>query len=212
MWIYVYREVPYIPNENTIVYYKLNSETTTKDLSWNNYNLTNAWSVSFWTYNWVDCAYFSETWPYWLYLASWPSCNWPYTYSCWINQIRENLWWYPRIFWGNNVYLILLNYKTYMPRFANAWIPYTEWWHLITMTGDLSDWSFIWYKDWEKVCEWTWYSRAISWLSIWWKEQYPASSVDRFRGYMSDLIFENKITSQDEISEYYRLSKSKYNL
>ena len=44
------------PWVNTLAYYPLDSINTVNDLSWNNHTLTNNW-ITFWTYNWVDCAY-----------------------------------------------------------------------------------------------------------------------------------------------------------
>ena len=50
-------EAPRSPWSSTIAYYPLNSSTTVNDMSGNGYTLTNDWA-SFWTYGWVDCAYF----------------------------------------------------------------------------------------------------------------------------------------------------------
>ena len=57
MWVYIWNDT-WLPNKDTIAYYPLNATTTVNDMSGNSKTLTNN-NVTFWTYNWVDCANFS---------------------------------------------------------------------------------------------------------------------------------------------------------
>ena len=83
------------PWSNTIAYYPLTSTTTVNDMSGNNRNLTNH-SVSFNTYDWVNCAYFNGSSQYlnqdsvnmWLFsgsltVSSWIKGTWAITTSIW---------------------------------------------------------------------------------------------------------------------------------
>lgn len=59
MAIYMWREYNWWqPWANTMWYYPLTSTTSFNDQSWNNRHFTKVWTVNFWTYQWVDCAYF----------------------------------------------------------------------------------------------------------------------------------------------------------
>lgn len=233
MWVYIYQswtekelqnayiwEYPerWQPWANTVLYLPLDSTNTVNDLSGNGYNMTNNGSVSFWTYGWVDCAYFWTTAPYWLKNTSANIISWDYTFLVWINwDASTSGTSNPRIFWWNNDWWLLWERSrdTFHPAFqwTSSWVSYTSWWHLVAFTGNISSKNFTPYKDWVQLTGWTWNSgTSYSWILIGANEGNNSSTYDRFCGYMSAVIFENKIWTAQEVSDYYNLTKSNYGL
>lgn len=207
------------PWANTVVYYPFTSLSTTTDQSWNWHDLTNYWNVTFWTFNWVDCASFGTNSPYWLYITSWNIItSTKYTWSCWLNQTIENGVGNPRMFGGKNDWFIILNDMTddkYAPSYQQYnWIPYTSWWHHLVFVGDLSDWTFTWYKDWVLVWNFSWWTTWWrTWIMIWWNGSYPNNTNDRYIWYMSEMIFDQpKQWTAQEISDYFNQTKSLYGI
>ena len=203
------------PWTNTLLYLPLDTINTVNDLSGNNYNMTNNGSVSFWIYDWVDCAYFWTTAPYWLKNTSANIINGQYTYLAWINADLSNSWTInPRMFWWSSDWWILWNrfqntgiYPWY---WHNTWVPITSWWHLVSFVGDTTDGSYDSYKDGEYLNSWTWVTGSRNWILIGANEWNNSLSDDRFCGYMSAVIFENRQWSATEISDYFDQTKWDY--
>lgn len=198
-----------VPWANTIAYYPLTSSSTVNDQSWNGYNLTNNWA-SFGTYNGVDCGYFNNANAY----KSWSLFTWNPTFTVSIRakitttSAWKNFWW----FWtanGAGCFGLWLDRTTL----------YTWWWNNDRNTGytfdtnwhhvvfNYSSWSGIVYVDWTAVYNWTWSPNiqndyttigSNAWL------------FDKRRGYLSEAIFEDKVRTAQEISNYYNSTKSNY--
>lgn len=210
------------PGENTLAYYPLNSTSTVNDMktSWTKYNLTN-YNILFGTYQWVDCAYFnsanSRSWLYYSWTQIIPS--WDFTWNVWmylISTSTDN----PRLcssyVWWNN-YWVLLNSSWNIVVWSTSsttWIPTTTgWWHLYTVVWNFSQWSYKWYVDWvlSNTWSWTWIS-SWTWLNIWWFDNawsWSATS-DKLNWYLSERILENKKWSDDDVMDYYMLTKWDY--
>ena len=215
------------PNEHTMAYYPLNSSTTTYDVKTSGtlYNLTNYW-ISFWTYQWVDCAQFSPNTSssytrIWLYNNSWAQIinnSW-FTWACWLYHywfVRDN----PRLCdsyaWNPSWILLKTSAGTivaWTPS-ENNWYPFDSWaWHLRSMTWSFSQWHFKLYKDWELVKDWTWTPCTIwTWLDIWWTSS--ASTVrywsDQYNWLMSERLLEDIIWNDYKEKDYYYQTKSRY--
>lgn len=207
------------PWSNTLAYRPLTSTTTVNDQSGNNYNLTNTGSVTFWTYKGVDCAYFS--WSNKLTTTSFVSNQQAVTVSCWVYFIRNG--------YSNN-----WNYNQFVRRWgwssANFW-PYYEnntstkkivcspWWiGTKTPTSDSSRMyitvTFNWsntiklYMNW--VLDGTNSSATVpSWSRIWvWG--YTANNTNVRKWWISEVIVENKVRTDQEIADYYNQTKATY--
>lgn len=207
---------PRTPWANTLLYLPLDSTNTVNDLSGNGYNMTNNGNVSFWTYGWVDCAYFWTTAPYWLKNTSANIISWDYTFLVWLNwDSSDSGTDFPRIFWWNNSWWLLWErrFELIHPVFlwTSAWVAYTSWWHLLAFTGNISTKSFTPYKDGVQLTGWTWNSAtSYTWILIGANESNNSEPVDRFCGYMSAVIWENRQRTATEISDYFNLTKSNY--
>lgn len=214
------------PNAHTKAYYPLTSQTTTYDMktSWTLYNLSNN-NVSFWVYQWVDCAQFSpNTSSSYTYL--WLYYNWEqvinnswFTWVCWMYHywfVRDN----PRLCssYSGNPYWILLKTSTgnivSWTADENNWYPFDNWaWHLRSVTWSFTPSHFKLYKDWELVKEWSWANTSMStWLNIWWPDSWSYSRYwsDKYNWLMSEYIVEDIIRSDDNEKDYYNQTKSLY--
>lgn len=204
------------PGANTLLYLPLDSTNTLNDLSGNGYNMTNNGNVSFWTYGWVDCAYFWTTAPYWLKNTSANIISWDYTFLVWLNwDSYDSGTDFPRIFWWNNNWWLLWErrFELIHPVFlwTSAWVAYTSWWHLLAFTGNISTKIFTPYKDGVQLTGWTWNSgTSYTWILIGANESNNSEPVDRFCGYMSAVIWENRQRTATEITDYYNQTKSLY--
>lgn len=222
MWIYYFEEYSwFVPWENTVAYYPLTSTDTINDMKWHwtAYNLTNR-NISFWTYQWVDCAYFnsanSVSWLYYQNTQIIPNSS--FTWSCRLYKISNSTD-NPRLCssYSWNPYWILMN---------NSWnivcwttsstdgynIPGWER-HNRVITWSFTNWTYKLYKDGVLVKQWSWswYSNWV-WLNIWWLDSQNSSSrtSDKFNWYMSKWILENIIWTDDVIMDNYLADRHLY--
>lgn len=210
------------PWANTLAYYPLDTINTINDLSWNNHTLSNRWNVTFWIYDWVDCANFAASNPAWLYNSSDNiiTDNMQYTYLAWINPDTTNSWsdW-PRLFcslsWNTAygwlfIWWMRQHNEAAAPWWVTDWPSLTSGWQLICIVWDLSDGSYDWYKNGSFVISDTWFTWARNWILIWAHETNTSNVVDRYVWYMSKVIFENRQWTAQEILNYYNNTKWYY--
>ena len=212
------------PWANTLAYYPLTSTTTVNDMSWNGKNFSNT-NVTFWTYQWVDCAYFS-----WnncqLRNTSLPdvrSTNW--TVLCWSYfvwnwstgswNLDEILW---RWWWNTWVRFDCYGSSSSYLKFLLSWC-YPEYnlkdvskWVLSVSTYNATTYERNFYINWTLQCTWSWQmnSSYVNYLTMSNTQDNSSSSSKRWKGWASELILENKIWTADEILNYYNQTKSKY--
>lgn len=205
------------PWTNTLAYRPLTSTTTVNDQSGNNRNLTNTGSVTFWTYKGVNCAYFS--WSNKLTTTSFVSNQQAVTVSCWVYFIRNG--------YSNN-----WNYNQFVRRWgwssANFW-PYYDtsnkkivcspWgmWTIYPTTDTVRrhltvtfNWSNIvkLYVNW--VLDGTNSSASVpSWsrFGVW---GYTINNTNVRKWWISEVIVENKVRTDQEIANYFNQTKSNY--
>ena len=211
------------PWSNTIAYYPLNSSTTVNDMSGNGYTLTNDWT-SFWTYGWVDCAYF-------------PSRNTKILYRdlpmTWNNPFTVNLYAYGTGYGGSQMWFFFMfgdlgsswrNLGFWFEYSWPVWVLSTWWntkrfwevhyneWKMVTVTNN--NWSVKIYLNWDKSLDDTLsFNIASEHFTIWSTYRWNNSwNYQAFKWYLSEFIIENRVWTQDEITRYYNKTKWTYGL
>ena len=200
------------PWADTIAYYPLTTASTVNDESWNSHTMSQYWGT-FWTYWWVDCLSLSSSNYLSCTISQLPQWNNPITISCWcwINDISWEQW----IFWyGRNgrhrsfQFAYHTDYfwvRTYQDDCViSSYSSYTWKWIYITWT---SDWSSVkFYINWQ-LQQTASHSQDMqdTTLYIWkWIVNYWMT------WYISNCIVENVAWTQQEISDYYDITKAKY--
>ena len=217
------------PWADTIAYYPLTSQTTVYDQSGNNHTLTelhtvSSWTVSYWTYWWVDCCYIDI----WELSTSITSYTWPRTVLGWYQQIWQPNYDSSWIFgYGNNGTMwgwwwIIINWKTRPTTNKVCW---------------LADGVIIWSTS---LSLNTWYFIAITldWTrNIWAAKIYVNGQLDgqntstlwstaptaniiwisrdtwddrSMRWYVSEVIFEKRERTDQELLTYFNITKWNY--
>lgn len=204
------------PWANTIAYYPLTSTSTVNDLSWNNYNLTQSWTITYWTNVWVDCAYFN--WGYLSATIAWlPQWGTDRTASVYVYITKTQCWilsWWAnstynkfcRYYWGfNSNWLAATSYQ-WTDLNSSTYI--SGWWHHIVLL--VRSWVRELYIDWVQNTTLNKSSTTnTSWTNFeMWRLDYASDFM--FQSYMSNVIIENKARTAQEISDYYNLTKWNY--
>jgi hypothetical protein len=210
------------PWVNTIAYYPLNSTNTVNDLSWNNYNLTNT-NVTFWTYDWVDCAYFNGS-AYLRYTDANTLVWTTRTFSIWGKFPLHTSWvwaggvnYYGNSYWDYGRWWLMLQNSQLT---INVWdgvqvvwnITVNSWWNHIVLAQDGA--NICVYVNWN--LEYTGSSMDIagSWASsncitIWTKPAYAPADT-KITGYVGETIVEDVQRTAQEVSDYFDLTKANY--
>lgn len=217
---------PYVkrkPWENTTAYYKLDSVSSTSDLSWNWHNLTNQNWVTFWDFDWVDCAFFnnnssSETWV-WLYTTDfWMSTN--MTVSMWFYAIsfphvhlcQFQFWnwtrWQVLWTWINNSNwnrAAAIGARQNWAETITSWMPVFEWrWHYLNVTKEGN--NYVMYIDNVQVAT---LSANLSVPNKFWLWQQDCDESDLY-WYISNVIVENKKWTKAQRETYYAQTRNIY--
>lgn len=203
MAIYMWREyVPYQyePNANTKVYLPLVENYTNQ---WNWWTFTTSWyqAPTFWTYQWVECAAFGSN----KYLQSSNSQNlWSYyTISAWVYCPSTSN---GTIIDGNWIFIIWDSSTIKMSIGRWYWISTSfakDKWVYVLWLNNYWSYTLSTFIDWvENKVTGSWYTGTSQIFAL-------NSSLD-FKWYMSDVIAENKVRTDDFKSEYYNWTKLKY--
>lgn len=212
------------PNAHTVAYRPLTETTTMYDKSWNNYNLTKI-DGSFTTIWGVSCFYNGGGSSGYFNLTSWaniPSWNAARTISMWVRVTA--LWSYVNYifnYWNwNNANQAFSLYATTATKFAastksnevTSSVFTKNVWYLLTFT--LGSWAAKFYVNGEYIgsLTGTQNTQAIS-------SSYPlrifrlmnsTSTNYQTRGYLSEVIIEDKAWTATEIASYFNNNKEKY--
>ena len=223
IWTNLVRPSTWQPWANTIAYYPLNSTTTVNDMSWNWHTLT-ATGMTYGT----NYAIFPNNNSWWSYYSvtdlTFPStffigCWCLRTSTTWNRVITPALWYvltsrYCVIAITTNILITYTGSSDYgvsLPTDMNT----DEWYYTYytwTLSWSVTSW-FI-YPDWTHFSDTRTSSVPSSrpWTSwvIWtnWHPNYR--SGDSWRWYMSDLIIEDKVWTQQDIEDYYNGTKANY--
>jgi len=201
------------PWTNTLLYLPLNSTDTYTDQSGNSRSTTNT-SVTFWTYQWVDCWYFNgssahiQVTPF--------SLSWTLTFCVWLYNIYS----------GANYDCKILDARQWWNLYINFYA--ASWWYAIwdwPISNNYTKNQWILFvstvQNWDRklYLKWNWLDQNYTWtasfssftpttMNIWNEHDNVASRF--FAWWMSNLILENKIWTAQEISDYYNLTKANY--
>lgn len=213
------RPVWWRPWANTVAYYPLTSTSTVNDMSGNELTLTNNWNAVFWTYDWVDCAYFN--WNASLRQSSlttqyiWQT----FTFMAWMKVVTEcNVWTYNNQWTNRGIWLVIQNnndkiwgsiwqWGSFLDVVYNTTINNT--WYLIWLTHN-SNWDLKLYFNGVQVQTGSW--AVNEWASNFaiWAAVFKESEIYYSNGYVSNVIIEDKERTDQEVSEYYNLTKWNY--
>jgi len=211
VWDKQVRPYRYNPWANTIAYYPLTASSTVNDISWNNLNLTNT-NVTFGSYKWVDCGYFS--WSAKLtatYVNSWIACTilcWAYYIYSWSTAKNQALWRWWSNFWPyvNNMDTKKLVCSPWSIG-SNLWTSDSQW-KLIAVTYNWSNtlkmyenWTLVGTNSSATVPTWTTFT-------VWWDSNETYNG--RWIWWISNVIVESGVWEQTKIQDYYNKSKSQY--
>lgn len=205
------------PWVNTLVYCPLNSTDTYTDQSGNNVQTTSSW-VSFWTYQWVDCAYFDFNWSHKILI---PAIAWTFPYmtmSVWsymtnndaVTQIFMIEWWntnlslQPSSSWQ-------LQSQTYdgADHYVTDGNGLNAWHHNLVVWDN---WTSYFYVDWQLI--WSDSGSSITGMyisdgALWWHAQNNAN-IFAYWWYLSEAILEDKARTAQEVADYYNQTKWNY--
>lgn len=219
------------PWEDTVAYRPLTSTTTVNDESWNGNTLTNAW-VSFATYNGVSCAritwnadsyHTTNQYLYWdiTGLPIWAN---PRTFSLWVYQDNAASSWEACYLYQGKTYT---DGQVVLIQWSGGVYINTYWNNSATYVGFVTptiwqrhnnvlvyDWSnFVYYVNGVQKITW---SRTISThnsnFSLWWAGGGSLQGLNSFNWWLSDAIIEDKAWTQQDVTDYYNLTKSLYGI
>lgn len=208
------------PWANTVAYYPLTSVSTVDDESGNNRDLTNSWII-FGDYWWVDCGYFDGS----VYASfSWFSLDnsartvnfWAYcTWSVWGYYAVAHIsdfsahpsWslWVKFNNWNTNVWP--WDWVNASAETVTATV--TAWWHNIVVVQEST--AVKLYVDGTLIGTNSSYP-SESWTPSGWSvgSKNASTHSERFIGYVSNLILEDKVWTATEVADYFDQTKSTY--
>lgn len=217
------RPTGWMPWANTLAYYPLDATNQLNDMSWNNYTLTqNTW-YTFGTYAGVSCV--SMTW----------DANNSYLSSSSVPN-GDNRTALARIYctrWNYWNQAVVCTWVSYMTDIIGMWVSQNKWYVSDRKTADTSwttnvingrhllaftwtSWSWIkLYVDWVlEATSWN-YTRSTSTSFTIGSKTYTDSGsqwTEPYQWYISNVIYEDKIWTAQEISDYYDQTKANYGL
>ena len=217
--IYIYKDVQeYVPNENTIAYYKF--DWNLNDSSENSHDMTlSTWTVTYWeTEQWWKYGYFNRnTWTNYRNY-SWFNFDWKNTLSIRLNLQQSITSWPATIIeiWensSNSFYRLCdnLNYAYALSSSSDVSALTTWTRHNAIFARDWNSASI--YLDWALVRSWTpsvtWRTNQTVRFRV---NQVADTSTSTYanNAYLSDLIWESKAWSAQEVSDYYNMTKWNY--
>lgn len=210
------------PWTNTVLYLPL--ESNCNDYSWNWYNWT--WNSASYTTSWTtkNVAYFNGSY---IDLSTFRITEDNTTINVWVKSTSTNTWQEifdanasgsttsTTYFWYNWPWNVSNQYgMQHAVPWWNYSIAYTSWWPFQNVWKNI---CVVMNTSWIKIyMNWILQSASsnISWrmvwtpnASIWWRKNW---NTNFFRWYISEFIWENKVWTDTEISNYYNQTKSNY--
>jgi len=218
MGVYLYTDEGWLPWANTMAYRPLTSSTTLNDQSGNSYNLTNKGSVTFWTYKWVNCAYFDGTWSNYLDIGTFPTNQQAFTVSCRIYYISNEKtangnydqvawWWYTNHWLRRDCYNS--PYNKLICWWIDAWsLTSDSAWIYTTYTFNGSNVGTF-YKNWSLV--WTYTNTPNFWTYFSIGAIHNSSSgYKKWKWGISEVIVESWQRTAQDVANYFNQTKSNY--
>ena len=198
------------PWANTIAYFPLNSDLL--DASWHWYSLSATGSAAIWTIDWVNCLNCSASSSFVSWTINWiPQWQQSRTNMCWIRwTLSGNYpWWQYWSSWIWNADIIYRNNTIWWSQYweaLNSDINATtgQWYHIAVTTS----WSTA-----KIYVNWVLKNSSSMTINTNWTTFYLARWTwdgTYGRAYYSKMIIENKTWSDQEIADYYNLTKWNY--
>jgi hypothetical protein len=199
------------PWANTVAYYPLTSTTTVNDMSGNNRNLTNNWAT-FWTYQWISCVYWTAR----RQRINTPSLNWVKTISLWTN-------WSGNYANSNSNFSVIyadeqataLAYRKYndykfqfydgVENLINSYITNQRYNLVVTFDGTAKI-----YINWQLLWQGTNAVQNTGWIFYFMRWVWTGDTADGYLWWISNIVLENKVRTDQEISDYYNQTKWNY--
>jgi hypothetical protein len=226
MWVYIWTDESYYPNQNTLLYCPLKDDIN--DKSWNHtmtLNTTSYWTVEkdstgFYHFTWWYISSENYTWPIQWSMSIWVKRETKTTGDTTLQRWFENTYkyWSPYYnMWfefNKSWYTAVWNWST--TYFRDIWASTLWQWELWTMTYSPSEWWKM-YKNWVLVDSfssnqnlWQYNWPTLIWWSNFSSHSQPTPWNQYFKWYLSDAIIENKVMTPSEIQEYYNRTKWAY--
>lgn len=209
----------WLPWENTLLYCPL--EDDYEDHSWKKISITTQWTTplkdSSWYYlfgSWIFVTSNISSPTYCTLSVWWKSnINPDSTYRCLINHYYSPSSPYSisELFFTSGNYILM-----WWSNVVMTWIPASNY---NTKNRNHYLWTFDWtamkfYMNWVLVSSAS-ASSLTSWdkpFHIWWFQYNNGTNTQYWSWYLSEVIYENKAWTADEITKYYNLTKANYGL
>lgn len=208
MWVYLRVDEWWKPWVNTVAYYKF--DWNLNDSSWNSHNMSiYSWTLTYGTESWWwKYAYFDGVWTnYWERSFDY---SWDNTISFWVNY-TTNAWFWIEMWKSWTAFARISSngiFQFISPNSISADL--AAWnWNLLTQTRS-----------------WTTVKCYVNWVYIWWwTNSVTGTNNTRFKlnnpwdvnssNYawsfkMSELLWESKEWTAQEIADYYNQTKANY--
>lgn len=213
--IYLRQEVQWWqPGANTVAYYPFTSQTTVYDQSWNQNDLTNAGGVIF-THDYAEWGSRSNLYnnnfviPSTVYMWVWVNAFSFEEYNDRILRSWSDCWMMYAWPWDNSGVFRLEKSGVDAP-YIWSWTAQTNKRYYVFTTGTNGSSLKGWFID-NGVMQSINVSFNMTTSGIVLGEG-TSGWYDSFRGYMSELIIEDKVWTDQEIMDYFNLTKSNYGL
>lgn len=216
MWVYIWTD-EWLPWENTIAYFPLNSNST--DVV-HNISLTSNWTTNYTTVGWVKSAEFTKSnWLYnnnFSYVPQW-DLDKTLSYRMYIkggNTRRQGI---AQIWWNSNWAVFWTGCYTWtsniiMTRYWSTSSTYTPTLNTrtnIVVTYSNSTWKM--YVNWVLQVTWSNTTAPTSWYWLYLGQNILSSNTwDLYYWNLSNVIFEQREWTSDQITWYYNQTKSLY--
>lgn len=213
------------PWSNTIAYYPLTDNFN--DYSWNSKNLSNTWSPTITTIDWIKCAYYN-----WSSYSRNTNISTPIadrTIACFFKTTQTSscrilwVWSLPSSYWDYWKSWLQINVGSKTE--GNIWFDDTQWPNNKTDTFSFDNSKFVCvvmaqsgsncdlYINWEYKTTYTnlttsWTSASWKMVVVWAKANYNYS--EKFTWYVWSCVVENKKRSDTEAELYFKTFKSNY--
>ena len=201
------------PWANTVAYYPLKSDFN--DASWNGYNLYNSWG-SITTFNGIDCAYYSGNSSVYSENSSVPVWETrTINFRSYLPEDRYDIvvftwqWTYGRVWVGYTVDNSICVWA--MTDFEVYWMSWNTpiWWKWVNIVWVVEWYNVYLYINWELDTSGT---RSVKSSSTTRLRVWGTGGNEWFKGYVNEVIFEDKARTAQEIADYYNQTKSDYGL
>lgn len=202
------------PWANTLAYYPLKEDVLDHSGNWNNGSWNpNSFADGVANYSWNSTTLPTSLVSSWTRTVSvWLNGAWPYDKIVAVLWQHTNVDYWFNIWFNRNAWGTYYNWVLQWPQGSGTVYNYLEalpsqltWWHYVVAQRDIS--KIYIYVD--GVFKW---EDTYSWLSnntfyLWYDHWYAGWA---WTGKVSELIFEDKIWTADEITDYYNQTKSNY--